>query len=89
MKIKVNIYKLKRNSAGFRNQRRKQSSEEREVSDIFLSSSSCSDDDDEKKTPQKMIMSDNLLEPEKEKRSQRKTKKVDTFTNVSTYLFTI
>ena len=59
------------------------------MSDIFLSSSSCSDDDDEKKTPQKMIMSDNLLEPEKEKRSQRKTKTVDTFSNVSTYLFTI
>ena len=59
------------------------------MSDIFFSSSSCSDDDDEKKTPQKMIMSDNLLEPEKEKRPQRKSKKVDTFTDVSTYLFTI
>ena len=35
------------------------------------------------------IMSDNLLEPEKEKRPQRKCKKVDTFTDVSTYLFTI
>jgi len=35
------------------------------------------------------IMSDNLLEPEKEKRPQRKSKKVDTCTDVSTYLFTI
>ena len=35
------------------------------------------------------IMSDNLLEPEKEKRPPRKSKKVDTFTDVSTYFFTI
>ena len=35
------------------------------------------------------IMIDNLLEPEKEKLPQRKSKKVDTFTDVSTYLFII